>query len=329
MVRARETRSPDDGSEPNAQPDRAEASRVGLRITRSLGTAAGAVVGACGVLVAEASWTRRHTGPKLRVVAPDDSGLFDPGYGGEPIRLTILGDSNAAGVGVPHADETVGSHLAAGLATAAKRPVALCNVAFSGAQTRDLAAQIAGAAVPAGWPDVCLIVVGGNDVMHLRSISRSAQLLGESIRLLRSRGAEVVVATCPDMGAERPLLQPLRLIAGRYGKLLALSQTIVALRAGARTVSLVDSLGPIFRHFSAEMFASDRFHPSPAGYALAADVLLPSVCAASARFIAEKKPYPHRVYRRPKRRPATRVAFWLARRPTLGQMSCRTKDIRH
>ena len=61
---------------------------------------------------------------------------------------------------------------------------------------------------------------------------------------------------------------------------LAAAQTIAVVEAGGRTVSLGDLLGPEFAASPAEMFSADRFHPSVAGYASAAAVLLPSVCAA-------------------------------------------------
>lgn len=318
----------DGSSAPRTTPPGPEMMPIGLRLARSFGAVVGTTLAIFAFLVAESFVSRRHAGPDVLDDAPEDSGLFGIDYVGEPIRLTILGDSNAAGVGATRPDETVGSHLAHRLADAAQLPVEMRNVAFAGAQTSDLDDQV-GLVAEDGWPDVCLIVIGGNDVLHLRSITRSSQLLAATITRLRSHGTEVVVATCPDMGAERPLLQPLRLIAGRYGRLLSSSQTIAALRAGARTVSLIDTLGPTFRRFSTEMFAADRFHPSPVGYERAAKILLPSVRAAAARFVPSKKPYPHRAYLKREPRARTRLAFWLTRRSSLGQMSRRTGDIRH
>jgi len=53
---------------------------------------------------------------------------------------------------------------------------------------------------------------------------------------------------------------------------------VAVVEAGGRTVSLADLLGPEFAERSHEMFSHDQFHPSPAGYARVASVLLPSVC---------------------------------------------------
>jgi hypothetical protein len=90
----------------------------------------------------------------------------------------------------------------------------------------------------------------------------------------------VVVCTCPDLGTVEPIAQPLRLVARVWSRQLAAAQTIAVVEAGGRTVSLGDVLGPEFAANPKEMFSADRFHPSAAGYAAAAAVTLPSVCAA-------------------------------------------------
>jgi hypothetical protein len=60
---------------------------------------------------------------------------------------------------------------------------------------------------------------------------------------------------------------------------MARAQTVSVVRAGGRSVSLGDLLGPIFAA-RLEMFSDDRFHPSAAGYALAAGAVLPSALDA-------------------------------------------------
>ena len=83
------------------------------------------------------------------------------------------------------------------------------------------------------------------------------------------------------MGTVRPFFQPLRFFAHWLSRLLATTQTIVVLRNGGRAVSLADTVGPIFRQAPRLMFSTDSLHPSALGYARAAEVLLPSVCAAA------------------------------------------------
>jgi hypothetical protein len=105
--------------------------------------------------------------------------------------------------------------------------------------------------------------------------------LSQAVSRLVAAGCGVVVGTCPDLGTLEPVAQPLRLIARRWSRDLAAAQTVAAVEAGARTVSLGDLLGDEFRRMPGEMFSADRFHPSAAGYAAAAAAVLPSVCAAA------------------------------------------------
>jgi hypothetical protein len=75
-------------------------------------------------------------------------------------------------------------------------------------------------------------------------------------------------------------------------------------------VSLGDVLGPEFDARPAELFSPDRFHPSGEGYAAAAAVVLPSVCAALGIWPEEDlPPLPfHRHAARPVARAAARAA---------------------
>ena len=66
----------------------------------------------------------------------------------------------------------------------------------------------------------------------------------------------------------------------RWSRDLAAAQTVAVIEAGGRTVSLGDILGPEFKERPRELFSQDRFHPSAAGYARAAAVLLPTLCSA-------------------------------------------------
>jgi lysophospholipase L1-like esterase len=128
-----------------------------------------------------------------------------------------------------------------------------------------------------------VIVVGGNDVTHRIPTSVSALHLTEAIRRLRAMGAEVVVGTCPDLGALRAVPQPLRRLAASMSRRLAQVQAQTAVQAGAEPVDLRRAVGPMFSDEPDEMFSLDRFHPSPLGYRRTAEALLPAVCMAAAR----------------------------------------------
>ena len=152
------------------------------------------------------------------------------------------------------------------------------SVAYVGADTRDLAGQI-DEALPVE-PDVAIILIGANDVTHTRRPSESVRLLSDGVRRLRDAGVEVVVGTCPDLGTVEPMAPPLRQVARHWSRRLAAAQAIGVVEAGGRTVSVGSILGPEFAATPKVLFGPDRFHPSAAGYASLAAVLLPSVLAA-------------------------------------------------
>jgi hypothetical protein len=128
--------------------------------------------------------------------------------------------------------------------------------------------------------DLAIIFIGANDVTTRASESAAVRYLADAVRDLRDAGAEVVVATCPDLGAIAPIKPPLRWAARHWSRQLAAAQTIAAVRAGGRTVSLGDLLGPQFAAAPERFFGADRYHPSAEGYRLAASVVLPSALAA-------------------------------------------------
>jgi lysophospholipase L1-like esterase len=207
-----------------------------------------------------------------------------------PLRLLVLGDSIAAGLGAERRKETFGARLATRLAKATHRPVRLRTEAVVGAESSDLAGQLA--RLEDGYrADVAVIVVGGNDVTHRVPVSTSVRHLETAIDALQARGIPVVVGTCPDLGALRAVPQPLRSLGGRASRQLAAAQRDAVVRRGAHAVSLAHVVGPYFVSNPDEMFSLDRFHPSPLGYKRTAKAMLPSVLAALG--VAEDLPYGH------------------------------------
>ncbi|MEU7567706.1 SGNH/GDSL hydrolase family protein [Streptomyces fradiae] len=258
--------------------------RVARRIAAGAAYGGGGIglvgVAAVGVVLAEVQLAKRSVGGGVAPLPPAADGLYGRGFDGVPLRLAMLGDSTAAGQGVRRVGQTPGALVASGLAQVAERSVELRNVALPGARSDDLERQVALLlAQPGGAPDVCVIMIGANDVTHRMPPTRSVRYLSEAVRLLRAEGTEVVVGTCPDLGTIEPVYQPLRWLARRLSRQLAAAQTIVAVENGARTVSLGDLLGPEFAENPREMFGADNYHPSAEGYATAAMAVLPTVCA--------------------------------------------------
>lgn len=216
---------------------------------------------------------------------------------GQRIELLVLGDSIAAGLGAEKPRQTPGARIARKLARTTGRAVRLRTGAVVGSESSALAAQLD--RLPRSYrPDVAIIVVGGNDVTHRVPVSESTQHLADAIDRLRERGAAVVVGTCPDLGALRPVPQPLRALGSRASRQLAAAQRRTSLAHGAHVVSLAEVVGPFFITNPDEMFSLDRFHPSPQGYKRTAKALLPSVRAALGEHDAEL-PFGHHAPGRP------------------------------
>ncbi|MGL5442651.1 MAG: SGNH/GDSL hydrolase family protein, partial [[Mycobacterium] stephanolepidis] len=112
------------------------------------------------------------------------------------------------------------------------------------------------------------------------AVRASAQRLGDAIRRLRMAGSAVVVGTCPDFGVITAIPQPLRAVVRSRGLRLAHFQAAAVRASGGVPVPLADLLSPEFLQAPEEMFADDHYHPSAAGYALAARLLLPAVAHA-------------------------------------------------
>ncbi|MFD3501419.1 SGNH/GDSL hydrolase family protein [Streptomyces sp. NPDC058676] len=271
--------------------------RVARRIAAGAAYGGGGIglVGAAamGLVLAEVHLAKRQVGNGTAPHVPQAAGRYGSSYttaGEPPLRLVMLGDSTAAGQGVRRSGQTPGALLASGLAAVAERPVVLRNVALPGATSDDLDRQVAlTLADPARIPDVCVIMIGANDVTTRMPPTRSVRHLSSAVRRLRTAGAEVVVGTCPDLGTIEPVQQPLRWLARRASRQLAAAQTIGAVEQGGRTVSLGDLLGPEFAANPRELFGPDNYHPSAEGYATAAMAVLPTVCATLGLWPAEEE----------------------------------------
>jgi lysophospholipase L1-like esterase len=264
--------------------------RIALAAASSIAALAGGVLLGRGLLHRQAAVARRLIGKPLGEEALPADKKYKKKYGAT-IELLVVGDSIAAGLGAELPKETLGARLATRLAKATRRSVRLRTIAHVGSESSMLAGQLA--TLPASYrPDVAVIIVGGNDVTHRVPVPESVRHLEEAIADLRVRGAQVVVGSCPDLGALRPVPQPLRALGSRASRQLAQAQEAAAVGAGAHVVSLAHVVGPFFITNPEEMFSLDRFHPSAAGYKRTAKALLPSVLAALG--LEDDLPFGHR-----------------------------------
>jgi lysophospholipase L1-like esterase len=253
--------------------------------TMIVGTGAAARI----VLGRQAAQARRLIGKPLGEDAPRSDRVYKRKRG-DPIRLVLLGDSIAAGLGAAQPSETLGARLAKGVSRATGRAVDLRTVAVVGAESSMLAAQL-DELPETEVADVAVIVVGGNDVTHRVPVDTAVRHLSDAITALQHRGAVVVVGTCPDLGALKPVPQPLRSLGARASRQLAAAQRGAALALGAYAVDLAAVVGPFFITNPDEMFSLDRFHPSALGYRRTAAAIVPSVLVALG--VADRAPFGH------------------------------------
>lgn len=249
--------------------------RVFWRATGRLLAAAG-VFGA-GVIAVEA------VAASLRSGLPADSappiGEVRGADDAPSLRLAVLGDSTAAGLGVTERADTVAGRLAAALAGDGHR-VTVDGLAVVGSRVADLAPQVS-RALSHGSPDIAVILIGANDATHFTRRSSVSDDLAAAVRRLRASGVPVIVGSCPDLGAVRAYLQPLRQLAAWQGHRIARAQSRGARQEGAVVVDLAAETGPVFRADPGTL-SEDLFHPSADGYRLWAAALLPAVREAAA-----------------------------------------------
>jgi lysophospholipase L1-like esterase len=203
------------------------------------------------------------------------------------LHLMIFGDSTATGYGCRIADEVPGVLIARGLAEQSGKRIRLSTKAIVGATSKGLSGQVDAMFVAGPPPDAAVILIGANDVTALNGISPSARRLGAAVRRLCASGAVVVVATCPDFGVVKAIPQPLRWTVRTRGLRLARAQAGAVRSAGGVPVPLASLVNDKFRRAPELMLSDDQFHPSAAGYALAASQLLPALCQGLGEWVGE------------------------------------------
>lgn len=266
---------------------------IGAGAAATASVVVGSALGVRKLLAQQAAVARRRIGKPLGELAPRSDRVWRRKLPGDPVDLLVLGDSIAAGLGAERRKDTLGARLAKGVARRLGRPVRLRTAAIVGSESSALARQIDD--LPERYvADVAVIVVGGNDVTHRIPASVAAEHLRAAIVRLREQGTSVVVGTCPDLGALRPVPQPLRALGSQASRQLAAAQAAVAERSGATAVSLRRAVGAVFFDQPDEMFGADRFHPSALGYRRTAEALLPVVAAACTTVAASRKSSPAR-----------------------------------
>jgi len=221
------------------------------------------------VLVAQAMATRARM-PRL----PEPPGKRNGVVGRGPLlRLLILGDSSAAGVGVARQSQALVGYLPRALARQAAVQVRWRLVARSGLTSAQCLEQLQSTSPHDA--DVAVVVLGVNDVVdqvpsHVAIASREA--IANHLR--NAHGvSHVVFAPLPPVHHFPALPQPLRWVAGQDAR-----RHDDAVAAWARTRSDVSHV-PIDLPLNTSLMADDGFHPGEPVYRICGTALAVHIAA--------------------------------------------------
>ena len=212
------------------------------------------------VLFAQGAYVLRVT-PKLpEATGPRDGVSESTSRTNEPLRLLIIGDSAAAGVGVQTQNDALTGQLTQTLST--DFHVTWKLIARSGWTTDALIQHLK--TLPDTPFDVVVTSLGVNDVLTGKAPDKWRQSQIELINLLREKfdAPQIILTHVPPMHIFPALPQPLRWFLGRGAHRLNRElESLVPQIPGCQTLSI--ELPP-----GSDLMASDGFHPGAAGYAL-------------------------------------------------------------
>lgn len=208
------------------------------------------------LLVAQGVYVRRAT---PRLPEPPGPREGEAGANGPPLRLLIVGDSAAAGVGASVQARALSGRLIEELQR--DHRVSWRLLAQSGIDARGLVGMLSESA--AAQFDVAVVSIGVNDVTGRVALGQWQRRLEEIVALLRSRFAvrQILFSPLPPMHRFSALPQPLRWALGRRAR-----RFDRALATWLGTQAQCQHLRfefPLRR----EMLAADGFHPGEPAYA--------------------------------------------------------------
>ncbi len=215
-----------------------------------------AAIGLTPLLILQALYVR-HVTPRLPEAQGERSGIHGDGF---PLRLLILGDSAAAGVGVSTQSQALSGQLVSALSAGFR--VSWKLVAQTGYKTNDVLETLETLA-PEPY-DVVVTSIGVNDVTHGTGFRKWINQQGRIVELLQSKfqSRHIMLSSIPPMHLFPALPQPLRWYLGaRAGQL---NRALKDFADGSETCVFVFIDFPL----AEANMASDGFHPGAPAYAL-------------------------------------------------------------
>ncbi|QFT98280.1 hypothetical protein FIU85_13290 [Roseovarius sp. THAF8] len=208
------------------------------------------------VLVPQAAWVMLRAARLPEAAGPRDGVAGQ----GAALRVLIVGDSSAAGVGVETQEDALAGRLEAHLAPYHRVHWRL--EARGGATTASALADLGW--IPRAQFDAAVIALGVNDAKNGMRRARWRRNYSDLVALLRDRfGVERIVASgVPPLGVFPLLPRPLRGVLG--ARAAALDSELRALVAQDPALAYVAMAFPMDR----ALMAADGFHPAAPLYDL-------------------------------------------------------------
>lgn len=206
------------------------------------------------ILIPQVAWVRFRAARLQEASGPREGVAGN----GPALRLLVLGDSSAAGVGVAHQEDALIGRLVARLAQ--RHQVRWRLAARCGATTTTVLQNLQ--TEPEARFDIAVIALGVNDSKNGMSRRRWQKNYKDLIMLLQTRfGVREIYATAvPPLGAFPLLPAPLRTVLGRRATLF--DGDLRGIAADRDAVQYV----PFDFPMDTTLMAEDGFHPGPVIY---------------------------------------------------------------
>lgn len=209
------------------------------------------------VLLVQGRWVK-----KTIVRLPEPLGARTGVIGiGQPLRLLILGDSAAAGVGVDHQDEALAGQLVKQLS---QHYQVHWQLEASTGHTSDQVIKLLKNQFEPQVYDVVVTSVGVNDVTRLLSSKKWIGLQRQLLQQIRQKFQPqlILLTSVPPMHVFSALPQPLRWHLGQYASQMNLALAkLLATQTDCQQITL-----PLEQGQRDIPLARDGFHPSAEVY---------------------------------------------------------------
>lgn len=240
-------------------------------------------------LLAAAQGARlRRTTERLPPAAGPTAGAV-PGPGETAMRLLVIGDSTAAGVGAADHGQALVGALAREAAEDAGVPVEWRVVARAGATSRRVRYSLLPHLDEERRYDLAVLLMGVNDVLARRGVDEWRDNAAAVLDRVAERSGLVVMAGVPPFDRFPAMPRTLGRHLARSGR--GLDEAARRLCRDRERVVWIDSTGLLPE--GRDCFARDGFHPSTAGYALWAAAIWDRAAAAGAHRPPSAAPSPN------------------------------------